>query len=73
MGVLSAFRMHAAFMILIFHSFLCNGLQKMLTGVRFNDYGLLGNTFDETAAFSCQIQGLGEPVEWIPCRIGRCI
>ena len=57
----------------IFHSFLCNGLQKMLTGVRFNDYGLLGNTFDETAAFSCQIQGLGEPVEWIPCRIGRCI
>lgn len=57
----------------IFHSFLCNGLQKMLTRVRFNDYGLLGNTFDETAAFSCQIQGLGEPVEWIPCRIGRCI
>lgn len=55
-----------------FHSFLCNGLQKMLPAANFNSYGLLENTFDEVAVFSSQIQGCGEPVEWIPCRIGKC-
>lgn len=56
-----------------FHSFLCNDLQKMLPTARFNRYGLLENTFDETSAFADHIQGQGEPVLWIPCRIGKCI
>lgn len=56
-----------------FHSFLCNELQKMLPNASFNSYGLLENTFDEVVAFSYQIQGYGEPVEWILCRIGKCI
>jgi len=53
-----------------FHSFLCNSLQKELPNARFNDTGLLGNEFHEVEDFACQIQGKGEPVEWIPCRIG---
>lgn len=56
-----------------FHTFLCNGLQKMLPDAKFNSYGLLENTFEETAAFSAQIQGCGEPVLWVPCRIGKCV
>ena len=54
------------------HSFLCNRLDKMLPAASFNSYGLLENTFDEAADFSSQIQGYGEPVIWIPCRIGKC-
>ena len=53
-----------------FHSFLCNSLQKELPDVRFNDVGLLCNVFSEVEGFTRQIQGKGEPVEWIPCRIG---
>jgi len=53
-----------------FHSFLCNALQKDLPDARFNDAGLLENGFHEVAAFARQIEGKGEPVEWIPCRIG---
>ena len=56
-----------------FHSLLCNCLHEMLPGVKFNRYGLLEHTFEETAAFSNKIQGYGEPVLWIPCRIGKCI
>lgn len=56
-----------------FHSFLCNGLHEMLSGVKFNHYGLLEHTFEETVAFSNKIQGYGEPVLWVPCRIGKCI
>ena len=56
-----------------FHSFLCNNLHKELANTRFNQYGLLDNTFEEVVEFSNQIQGKGEPVEWIPCRIGRCL
>ena len=53
-----------------FHSFLCNSLQKELPDARFNDVGLLCNVFQEVEEFAHQIQGKGEPVEWIPCRIG---
>lgn len=56
-----------------FHSFLCNSLHEILSGVRFNHYGLLEHTFEETVAFSNKIQGYGEPVLWVPCRIGKCI
>lgn len=55
-----------------FHSFLCNGLQSVLPSARFNNYSLLENTFDEVEEFSKQICDMGEPVEWIPCRIGKC-
>lgn len=52
-----------------FHSFLCNGLQKELPSARLNDVTLLENDFSEVVEFARQIQGKGEPVEWIPCRI----
>ncbi len=32
----------------------------------------MANTFDEVIEFSRQIHGPGEPVEWLPCRIGLC-
>lgn len=54
------------------HSFLCNHLHKELPTARFNQYGLLDNSFEEVIEFSNQIEGKGEPVEWIPCRIGSC-
>lgn len=53
-----------------FHSFLCNSLQDELPGARFNETGLLGNDFQDVIGFAEQIEGLGEPVEWIPCRLG---
>ena len=53
-----------------FHSFLCNSLQEELSDVKFNHMGLLDHDFPEVARFARQIKGMGEPVEWIPCRIG---
>ena len=53
-----------------FHSFLCNSLQKELPDIKFNHMGLLDHDFQEVAHFAGQIKGKGEPVEWIPCRIG---
>ncbi len=53
-----------------FHSFLYNSLQKELPDVSFNNVGLLDNVFSEAENFTRQIQGKGEPVEWIPCKIG---
>ena len=55
-----------------FHSFLCNSLQVGLPGVKFNDIGLLANDFCDVISYAEQIKGLGEPVEWIPCRLGIC-
>lgn len=54
-----------------FHSFLCNSLHKSLPTAKFNALGLLGNDFEEVKDFARQIEGLGEPVIWIPCRIGK--
>lgn len=56
-----------------FHTFLCNRLQEMLPDAKFNSFGLLENTFEETVSFSARIQGYGEPVLWVPCRIGKCV
>lgn len=56
-----------------FHSFLCNSLQEILPEARFNDMGLLENSFYEVVDFVCRIEGKGEPVEWIPCRLGNCV
>lgn len=53
-----------------FHSFLCNSLQDDLPATRFNSFGLLENNFEEVVQLASQIEGLGEPVEWIPCRVG---
>lgn len=53
-----------------FHSFLCNSLQKIVPDAKFNEMGLLDHDFHEVACFTQQIEGKGEPVEWIPCRIG---
>lgn len=55
-----------------FHTFLCNSLHKELEMLRFNKHCLLENDFKIVQDFAKQIQGKGEPVEWIPCRIGRC-
>ena len=55
-----------------FHTFLCNGLHKELELIRFNKHCLLENDFKIVENFAKQIQGKGEPVEWIPCRIGKC-
>jgi len=30
------------------------------------------NEFETVQDFTKKIQGKGEPVEWIPCRIGKC-
>lgn len=56
-----------------FHSFLCNSLHRGLPADAFNEMGLLQQTFcfEEIAAFAQNMKGRGEPVEWIPCRIGR--
>lgn len=55
-----------------FHTFLCNSLHKELKMPRFNKHCLLENEFKSVQDFAKQIQGKGEPVEWVPCRIGRC-
>lgn len=55
-----------------FHTFLCNSLHKELGMLRFNKNCLLENDFEIVQDFAKQIQGQGEPVEWVPCRIGRC-
>ena len=52
------------------HTLLCNSLQKELPDVKFNHMGLLDHDFTEVTRFADQIKGKGEPVEWIPCRIG---
>lgn len=55
-----------------FHSFLCNSLHNDLPAAKFNHIGLLENDFEEVVRFACKIEGTGEPVEWIPCRVGKC-
>lgn len=54
-----------------FHSFLCNGLQKRFPEVNFNSYGLLDETYSKTEQMSLSIQGMGEPVDWIPVIIHK--
>ena len=56
-----------------FHSFLCNALHEELPEAVFNALGLLKNEFDEVADFARRIQGKGEPVLWIPCRVGEVL
>ena len=55
-----------------FHSFLCNSLHKESETLRFNKFCLMENEFETVQDFTKKIQGKGEPVEWSPCRIGKC-
>ncbi len=57
----------------IFHSFLCNGLQKELHQAKFNEFSLLENHFEEVLCYARQLEGQGEPVLWIPCRMGEIV
>ena len=54
-----------------FHSFLCNGLQKRFPDVKFNSYGLLDESFCKTEQMSFSIQGMGEPVNWLPVMLQK--
>lgn len=56
--------------ISFFHSFLCNELQKELPKAAFNEFSLLENDFQDVICYAGQIEGRGEPVMWIPCRVG---
>ncbi len=52
-----------------FHSYLCNGLEKLLNEdylLKVNHQGLIQNPYEEVANFVKRIEGMGEPVEWIP-------
>ena len=55
-----------------FHTFLCNSLQKESELLKFTKCCLLENDFETVQNFAKDIQDKGEPVEWIPCRIGIC-
>ena len=57
----------------VFHSFLCNSLQKELPDVRFNSFGLIANPFDEVKRMAAAIDGKGEPVDWLPAEIRRVL
>ncbi len=54
-----------------YHSFLCNNLHEGLPDIRFNDLCLLDNDYEEVCGFADMIKGFGEPVEWLPFRIGK--
>lgn len=52
-----------------FHSYLCNGLEKILCeepGFRTNKVGLLQVEYQQAAAYAKRIEGKGEPVDWMP-------
>lgn len=55
-----------------FHSFLCNSLQEDYPYLRFNKYGLVDENYSTVEKISKEIQGQGEPVDWIPVKIYLC-
>lgn len=52
-----------------FHSFLCNGLHEDFHNIKFTSLGLLDMDYREVEAMAQLIQGKGEPVDWIPCKL----
>lgn len=54
-----------------FHSFLCNSLHKEFPDARFTEYGLLDEEYEKAALMARKIQGMGEPVNWMPVMIQR--
>lgn len=56
-----------------FHSFLCNHLHKEFNHIKFTALGLLDMDYREVAAMAQMIQGKGEPVDWMACRVEEVI
>ncbi len=56
-----------------FHTFMCNMLYEELPKARFNELCLLENDFSEVEKFAEDIADLGEPVDWLPFRIGEVV
>ena len=54
-----------------FHSFLCNSLHEEFDDISFNKYGLLDESFEKAEQMAEKIQGMGEPVDWIPVMIHK--
>lgn len=50
------------------HSYLCNSLDRELAeyGLKTGKWGLIQNDFEKVEEFARNIQGKGEPVDWIP-------
>lgn len=58
-----------------FHSYLCNGLEKTIAEdytLKVNYQGLIQNSYEEVVDFTKRIEGMGEPVEWIPIVVYGC-
>lgn len=54
------------------HSYLCNDLQKIIEEkylLKVNDLGLIQNSYEEVIDFAKGIEGMGEPVEWVPVAV----
>ncbi len=54
-----------------FHSFLCNSLNKEFNNLKFTSLGLLEMNYQEVERIAQMIQGKGEPVDWIPCKLEK--
>lgn len=52
-----------------FHSFLCNSLHKEVNQIKFSSMGLLDMKYSDVESLAQQLQGKGEPVEWIVGRL----
>ena len=52
---------------------MCNMLYEELPKARFNELCLLENDFSEVEKFAEDIADLGEPVDWLPFRIGEVV
>lgn len=55
-----------------FHSFLCNSFHEDYPNLKFNKYGLVDEKYSTIEMISKEIQGQGEPVDWIPVNIYLC-
>lgn len=58
-----------------FHSYLCNGLEKTIEAdylLKVDYQGLIQNPYEEVVDFAKRIEGMGEPVEWIPVAVYDC-
>lgn len=56
-----------------FHSFFCNKLQDEFPDIRYTRKGLIDADFDTVAKMADKIQGMGEPVDWVPVAIHRVL
>ena len=56
-----------------FHSFLCNSLQKEFDGLDFTELGLIDANYNRIKEMAEKIQGMGEPVNWIPVIIYKTV